>query len=302
MAGVSRRRFLQLTAGAAAAAAVGSACGAGSDPTGDDDGDGIANSDETTTTLMSSQKRSRLSDVQHVVILIQGSASFDQVFGTREGVRGFADPDVLTLPSGKPIWNQPHPPSADGWVPPLPHRPGCRRPLHPSAQRRLGHPARLGRRRRHGPVRARVRAADDGLLPPRGPAVLRLAGRRVHRLRLVVLPGARPRQPQPARGHDGHDRPAGEGGRPGHRGARHHLRVGDLPRAPRAGRDRLAGVPRRRFEPEQRPRRLHPVPGGAGGHPALGSGDAGPRLRRVRGRLRRRHAAPGSRGWWRPTP
>ena len=47
-----------------------------------------------------------LSDIQHVVILIQENRSFDHYFGTHRGVRGFADPKVLIQGNGKPIWYQ----------------------------------------------------------------------------------------------------------------------------------------------------------------------------------------------------
>ena len=43
-----------------------------------------------------------MSDVKHVVILTQENRSFDHYFGTLQGVRGFSDPEALTLPDGKP--------------------------------------------------------------------------------------------------------------------------------------------------------------------------------------------------------
>lgn len=45
-------------------------------------------------------------DVQHVVCLMQENRSFDHYFGTMPGVRGFSDPAVIPLPSGKPVWYQ----------------------------------------------------------------------------------------------------------------------------------------------------------------------------------------------------
>jgi phospholipase C len=48
-------------------------------------------------------------DVEHVVILMQENRSFDHYFGTLRGVRGFSDPRPVTLPSGKPVWQQPGP-------------------------------------------------------------------------------------------------------------------------------------------------------------------------------------------------
>src|SRR6185436_19673984 len=47
-------------------------------------------------------------DVEHIVILMQENRSFDHYFGTMRGVRGFADPRAVRLPSGKPVWHQPN--------------------------------------------------------------------------------------------------------------------------------------------------------------------------------------------------
>jgi phospholipase C len=49
-----------------------------------------------------------INDVQHVVFLMQENRSFDHYFGTMRGVRGFADPRAVKLPSGQPVWYQPH--------------------------------------------------------------------------------------------------------------------------------------------------------------------------------------------------
>lgn len=43
-----------------------------------------------------------LDDIEHVVLLMQENRSFDHYFGTMKGVRGFADPDALTLSTGSP--------------------------------------------------------------------------------------------------------------------------------------------------------------------------------------------------------
>src|SRR5580658_7504671 len=51
----------------------------------------------------------RLSDIKHVVILMQENPSFDHYFGMLPGVRGFSDPTAVTLPDGKPVWYQPTP-------------------------------------------------------------------------------------------------------------------------------------------------------------------------------------------------
>lgn len=49
-----------------------------------------------------------IEDVEHVVVLMQENRSFDHYFGTLKGVRGFGDPRPVTLPNGKPVWNQPN--------------------------------------------------------------------------------------------------------------------------------------------------------------------------------------------------
>ncbi len=41
-----------------------------------------------------------LSDIQHVVILMQENRAFDHYFGTLSGVRGFSDPHVLSQSAG----------------------------------------------------------------------------------------------------------------------------------------------------------------------------------------------------------
>jgi phospholipase C len=54
-----------------------------------------------------SGKTGTIADVEHVVILMQENRAFDHYFGTLRGVRGFADPRPLTLPSGKSVFHQP---------------------------------------------------------------------------------------------------------------------------------------------------------------------------------------------------
>jgi phospholipase C len=49
----------------------------------------------------------KLSDIQHVVILMQENRSFDHYFGTLAGVRGFSDPTAITLSAGKSVFYQP---------------------------------------------------------------------------------------------------------------------------------------------------------------------------------------------------
>jgi phospholipase C len=49
-----------------------------------------------------------LTDIQHVVILMQENRSFDHYFGTLKGVRGFADRTGIELPGGYSVFNQPN--------------------------------------------------------------------------------------------------------------------------------------------------------------------------------------------------
>jgi hypothetical protein len=49
-----------------------------------------------------------IDDVEHIVFLMQENRSFDHYFGTMRGVRGFADPRAVKLPSGQSVWHQPN--------------------------------------------------------------------------------------------------------------------------------------------------------------------------------------------------
>src|SRR5262245_1936611 len=65
------------------------------------------------------RRRGTIEDVEHIVILMQENRSFDHYFGTLRGVRGYADPRAVNLPTGQPVWYQPH---DGGYL--LPFRPG----------------------------------------------------------------------------------------------------------------------------------------------------------------------------------
>jgi phospholipase C len=64
-----------------------------------------------------------IEDVEHIVFMMQENRSFDHYFGTLRGVRGFGDPRVAKLPSGKSVWHQPDSTNPDGYV--LPFHPGA---------------------------------------------------------------------------------------------------------------------------------------------------------------------------------
>ncbi|PHQ51328.1 phospholipase [Streptomyces cinnamoneus] len=64
-------------------------------------------------------RRGSLSDVKHVVMLMQENRSFDHYFGTLKGVRGFADPDALRLPGGRTVFHQPDAENPAGYLLPF---------------------------------------------------------------------------------------------------------------------------------------------------------------------------------------
>jgi phospholipase C len=97
--GLSRRRFLQYTGlGAAAAGAVGIGGGPASAA--------VAGTSAASRALPKGWSGT-LSDVKHVVILMQENRSFDHYFGTLRGVRGFGDKQALTYQNGTTVFQQP---------------------------------------------------------------------------------------------------------------------------------------------------------------------------------------------------
>jgi phospholipase C len=62
---------------------------------------------------------SKLTDIDHIVILMQENRSFDHYFGTISGVRGFDDAAATLLPSGRPVFYQPDALNSDGYVLPF---------------------------------------------------------------------------------------------------------------------------------------------------------------------------------------
>lgn len=45
-------------------------------------------------------------DAEHIVILMQENRSFDHLYGTLQGVRGFNDPRAMRQPNGNPVFVQ----------------------------------------------------------------------------------------------------------------------------------------------------------------------------------------------------
>jgi phospholipase C len=60
-----------------------------------------------------------LSDIKHVVLLMQENRSFDHYFGTMAGVRGFGDAHALKLPNGNSVFHQPDPLNPNGYLLPF---------------------------------------------------------------------------------------------------------------------------------------------------------------------------------------
>ena len=61
----------------------------------------------------------RLSDIDHIIVLMKENRSFDHYFGTLAGVRGFDDPAALSLASGRSVFHQPDARHPDGYVLPF---------------------------------------------------------------------------------------------------------------------------------------------------------------------------------------
>ncbi|MFD2422596.1 alkaline phosphatase family protein [Amycolatopsis pigmentata] len=69
--------------------------------------------------LAASPAAGELSDIRHIVVLMQENRSFDHYFGTLPGVRGFDDPDAITLSTGRSVFHQPDPGNPAGYLLPF---------------------------------------------------------------------------------------------------------------------------------------------------------------------------------------
>ena len=112
MATVDRRTFLKMAGAPAVAAAVPSHLGRAL---------GIA----------AASRAGSIADVEHVIFLMQENRSFDHYFGTLRGVRGFADPHPVRLPSGRSVWHQPGGPGGTELLPFRPEVPDLGRTFLP---------------------------------------------------------------------------------------------------------------------------------------------------------------------------
>jgi phospholipase C len=98
MATIDRRAFLKL-AGAPAVAAV------------------LPLNLNKALAIPANDRTGSIADVEHVIFLMQENRSFDHYFGTLRGVRGFADPHPVRLPSGRSVWHQPNGPAGAELLP-----------------------------------------------------------------------------------------------------------------------------------------------------------------------------------------
>ncbi|WP_432989472.1 phosphocholine-specific phospholipase C [Dactylosporangium sp. CA-233914] len=94
MGRLSRRSFVTLSASAAAGAVIAPGIETG------------------TPAKAAAATTGTITDVQHVVILMQENRSFDHYFGTLKGVRGFGDRSAITTSTGSSIFRQPN---GTGW-------------------------------------------------------------------------------------------------------------------------------------------------------------------------------------------
>lgn len=89
MSGHSRRTFLKL---------MGSGVALGALP----------GSIQRALAIPANNRTGSIRDIEHIIILTQENRSFDHYFGSLRGVRGFADPRAVKLPSGQSVWHQPN--------------------------------------------------------------------------------------------------------------------------------------------------------------------------------------------------
>ncbi len=63
---------------------------------------------------LSSARTAPISEIKHVVVLMQENRSFDHYFGAMPGVRGFSDPSAIPG-----VFQQPDPDNPDGYLYPF---------------------------------------------------------------------------------------------------------------------------------------------------------------------------------------
>ena len=166
--------------------------------------------------LAQAPRTGQLSDIKHVVLLMQENRSFDHYFGTMAGVRGFDDPDALaarrtasrssisptprirTATCCRFISTRARPARKKFRRPATPGR--CSTPRGTAARWTTGCPA-------HRKADGDERPLRDGLPHARRHSVSIRAGRGVHDLRRLSLLGVGPDVAEPHVLDDRHDRP-----------------------------------------------------------------------------------------------
>ncbi|MBL7490235.1 MULTISPECIES: phosphocholine-specific phospholipase C [unclassified Frankia] len=101
VASVNRRRFLQWGGAVAGAMAL---AGPG----------GVAEATSARASASAAGSTGTISDLKHVVILMQENRSFDHYYGSLQGVRGFGDKQAFRFQSGNTIFQQPDTGRSDG--------------------------------------------------------------------------------------------------------------------------------------------------------------------------------------------
>ena len=208
---------------------------------------------------------------------MQENRSFDHYFGTFPGARGFNDPTAIRLPTGRPVFQQPDPANPDGYLEPwhmstittgaaaVPSLSHDWRDQHASWNQGamdgwlLTHVASDGDT--NGSFTMGYYEEEDIPFHWALAKAFTLAGQ-------LPLLGHGPHGPQPALLGDGHQRPAGKGGRAGagdRRRARPDLR--DLVRDALQGRVQRQVVPRQRLDRPHRRQLLQAVPDPPGSCP-----------------------------------
>ncbi len=102
LAPITRRRLLGAAAGTAAAAAA-----------------ALMPPNVRRVLAQAAPQQASLRDIKHVVMLMQENRSFDHYFGTLAGVRGFDDPEALTLSTGRSVFYQPDADNPSGYLLPF---------------------------------------------------------------------------------------------------------------------------------------------------------------------------------------
>jgi phospholipase C len=73
-----------------------------------------ASASAASTSAATANGRFDLSQVKHLVFLMQENRSFDHYFGTFPKVAGFSDPRAIRLSDGRSVFQQPDPDNPDG--------------------------------------------------------------------------------------------------------------------------------------------------------------------------------------------